>query len=208
MAEQKLTRRGITAPAQNGTQTDEGDDPVAKRQAFLQAVAAQVEAVQEVVTAPGTNPDAINAAKEKAVDAICAEFTDAPKDHVRDELERAIMDIDANSLPPGTVLPVKGEDGAVVNKAAPAPGPKAPRVIKNDAVANMPAPAKPAGPAVGGAYDGPIEEDDMVTANVPHAYRVRIDHTTQYEYSAGAQKMPRSHAEHWYSKAHGVTVVE
>jgi hypothetical protein len=63
----------------------------------------------------------------------------------------------------------------------------------------QPAPALVETPVVG-------ELVDMVTATVPKAFTLRLDHFREINFKAGVQEMERSHAEHWYSKANGVMV--
>ncbi len=49
---------------------------------------------------------------------------------------------------------------------------------------------------------------EMVTVTVPHDYNLRLDHFREFKFKAGVQEMEREVAEHWYSKANGVTVYE
>lgn len=49
---------------------------------------------------------------------------------------------------------------------------------------------------------------DMVTVTVPKAFKLRIDHFREFDFKAGVQEMERSVAEHWYSKANGITIYE
>ena len=51
-------------------------------------------------------------------------------------------------------------------------------------------------------------EEPMVFVNVGKAFTLTDDNHVSTPYPAGAAKMPRSHAEHWFSKAHGVTIVD
>lgn len=48
--------------------------------------------------------------------------------------------------------------------------------------------------------------EDIVMASVPKGFRLTLDTYREVVYEAGAQQMPRSHAEHWYAKANGVKV--
>lgn len=49
---------------------------------------------------------------------------------------------------------------------------------------------------------------ELVTATVPKTYKLRrVDHTEETILS-GVQEMPRWKAEHWWSKAMGVTIYE
>lgn len=47
---------------------------------------------------------------------------------------------------------------------------------------------------------------DTVTAVVPKAYLLRLTHHHVIEVRQGTQSMPREYAEHWWSKANGVTI--
>lgn len=49
---------------------------------------------------------------------------------------------------------------------------------------------------------------DMVTVTVPKAFNLRLDHFREFKFKAGVQEMERVVAEHWYSKANGVTIYE
>lgn len=51
-------------------------------------------------------------------------------------------------------------------------------------------------------------EEEVVTVLTPKRYRLTLDNGTVVEYQAGNPTMPRSHAEHFYSKANGVTIKE
>lgn len=50
------------------------------------------------------------------------------------------------------------------------------------------------------------EDDDMVTAVVPKAFKLTLDDHKHVEYEAGTQDMPRAHAEHWFAVAMGVEI--
>lgn len=55
----------------------------------------------------------------------------------------------------------------------------------------------------------PLTSDDVVTANVPQTTLLTLDRGMgEVIYQAGIQKMPRSHAEHWFCKARGVTIIK
>jgi hypothetical protein len=54
----------------------------------------------------------------------------------------------------------------------------------------------------------PAKGDKMVTVNVPKAFRLTEDSGAVVAYPVGAQKMPESHANHWYAQAHGVTLAK
>lgn len=49
-----------------------------------------------------------------------------------------------------------------------------------------------------------VEEE--VTVVVPRPYTLTTGPGTAVSYEAGTQEMPKSHAEHWYSRAHGVEI--
>lgn len=57
--------------------------------------------------------------------------------------------------------------------------------------------------------DGTVEmaEEDLVDVNVPHRYTLTDDDHLMHVYMPGEQQMRKSHAEHPYSKANGVTVL-
>lgn len=50
--------------------------------------------------------------------------------------------------------------------------------------------------------------DEMVTVTVPHPFNLQEPAGTITAYREGIQEMPLSHAEHAYSKAHGVEVYD
>lgn len=50
--------------------------------------------------------------------------------------------------------------------------------------------------------------EDRPICVVTKKFKLRLDDHTTVEYQPGTQRMPRSHAEHWFSVAHGVTVFE
>lgn len=52
------------------------------------------------------------------------------------------------------------------------------------------------------------EEDEIVMVSAPRAFNLTLDNGTVKEYGSGGQRMPRSHAEHWYAKANGVEIVK
>lgn len=183
------------ALAKRGTASKQ-DEATAKRKQFLAAVAAQAMTVRAALAHPASNPASIEDCKVAAVDAVHAEFADAPKEHIREALEKAIFEADANALPVGAA--VKAPAAAKSETSVVAVGPAPATVIKNDVIAHAPPPVA----------DDPDADVDMVTANVPRAFKLRLDHTTQIAYNAGAQSMPRAHAEHWYAQNHGVTIVK
>jgi len=50
-------------------------------------------------------------------------------------------------------------------------------------------------------------EEDTVMVNVPKAFTLTSDDGVATRYEVGAHRVPRSHAEHWFSKAHGLKIV-
>lgn len=85
-------------------------------------------------------------------------------------------------------------------------------VIKDDPPADSPVIK-----ALGGATAGPASQqeavklarrhgEDIVTAVVPKAFKLTDDRYRMFEYDAGVIDMPRSHAEHKYSIANGVSI--
>lgn len=48
---------------------------------------------------------------------------------------------------------------------------------------------------------------DTVVANVPKAFKLMDDDGRTHEYGPGQVVMTKEHAEHWYAKANGVTIV-
>lgn len=58
-----------------------------------------------------------------------------------------------------------------------------------------------------GEVKAEFEEVEMVIANVVKGFRLRMDHEKEHIFKVGVQKMPRAMAEHWFSKANGVTIV-
>lgn len=47
---------------------------------------------------------------------------------------------------------------------------------------------------------------DTVTVTVPRAFTLTLDSGSPVSYQAGVQEMPADHADHWFSRAQGVTV--
>ena len=73
--------------------------------------------------------------------------------------------------------------------------------------------APPIHNGAGAGPNGIIEEieevlEEMVTAVVPRTYHLNLNHSHRVTYQAGTQEMPKSHAEHPWSKAHGVEVYQ
>jgi hypothetical protein len=51
-----------------------------------------------------------------------------------------------------------------------------------------------------------LKELEMVEATITKPFRITADDGGVHEYAVGTKKIPREHAEHWYAKAHGVTI--
>ncbi len=51
-------------------------------------------------------------------------------------------------------------------------------------------------------------ESDIVFVMVPKAFQLTTDDRTLIHVKAGAQKMERSLATHWYAKANKVTIID
>lgn len=51
-------------------------------------------------------------------------------------------------------------------------------------------------------------KEEMVTCTIPQGFQLTLDDGTTVDIKAGTDELPRSHAEHWYSKAHGVEIAE
>lgn len=82
-------------------------------------------------------------------------------------------------------------------KKQPAPG--EPEMIATTATDDdgLPIPAPEPAPA--------INDPDTITVLVPKAFRLTLPNYTVKEYKAGLQPMLKEHADHWWSKAQGVT---
>ena len=52
-----------------------------------------------------------------------------------------------------------------------------------------------------------VNKEDTVLVNVEKPFKLTDDSHVVHSYVAGANKMPRSHTQHWYAKAHGITIV-
>lgn len=52
------------------------------------------------------------------------------------------------------------------------------------------------------------EAADKIAVTVPHAFRLNLDNHKIVDYPMGTYGMPRAHADHWWSKAHGVLPFE
>lgn len=50
--------------------------------------------------------------------------------------------------------------------------------------------------------------DDIVTVSVPQPFRLTTDDRVETQYTPSTTKMPRSHAEHPYSVANGVQILD
>lgn len=47
-------------------------------------------------------------------------------------------------------------------------------------------------------------KEELVSVTIPRAFRLAHDDGTHTQYEPGVQDIPKSHADHWYTKAHGV----
>lgn len=61
--------------------------------------------------------------------------------------------------------------------------------------------------AIAGYKSGEEKQEPEVEVNVPKAFKLTDDGHIMHNYSVGRQKMPKSHAEHFYSIANGVTIL-
>ena len=86
-------------------------------------------------------------------------------------------------------------------KNKPGPKPKATPVVETPVVET----SVVADPAPSAAAEGELMDD--VVAEVPKAFTLRIG-DQEIRVQAGAQRMLREHAEHWYAQANGVRVVK
>jgi len=53
-----------------------------------------------------------------------------------------------------------------------------------------------------------LAAEDKVRVFVPKAFKITLDDGDMVDIAAGEQKMPKSLAEHWYSKVNGVEIAE
>jgi hypothetical protein len=51
-------------------------------------------------------------------------------------------------------------------------------------------------------------KEDTVLANVEKPFKLTDNNHVVHNYVPGANKMPRSHAEHWFAKVHGTAIIE
>jgi hypothetical protein len=56
-------------------------------------------------------------------------------------------------------------------------------------------------------HDVELEDEDLVTVLIPRAYNFTQEDHKVVHYKSGIEEMPRSHAEHWFSKGMGVEIV-
>ena len=62
--------------------------------------------------------------------------------------------------------------------------------------------------AQAGEVRQPTESGETVTVRIPRNFTLTLDDHTQVHYKAGTDEMPIEHAEHWYSKVHGVEIYD
>ena len=92
--------------------------------------------------------------------------------------------------------------------------PKAPAQTKSAAAdpRTSPAPTATPAPASSSPPDDEVKprrrKEEMVTCTIPQGFKLTLDDGTEIDIKAGTDELPRSHAEHWYSKAHGVEIAE
>ncbi len=83
----------------------------------------------------------------------------------------------------------------------PAPIAKPPRVNKpRNVVSELPAEDPPAAAAAEVAV---AVDDPVVTVLIARDFILTLDDHVKVSYKAGIDEMPKSHAEHWWSKNHG-----
>jgi hypothetical protein len=63
-------------------------------------------------------------------------------------------------------------------------------------------------PLKGSAERTSPDDRDLVTAIVPKPFKFTCDDGTTIDYDVGVQDMPKKHANHWWSKAQGVSIKE
>lgn len=91
---------------------------------------------------------------------------------------------------------------ATTNKSAKAPAPRR-RLADDDTVTNG---------SLRMQSNAELEAEEkalasgMVIVSVPKAFELTRDGHVSKKYAAGTQEMPRLDAEHWFSKAQGVTI--
>lgn len=68
----------------------------------------------------------------------------------------------------------------------------------------------PAAKKTDDAEDVPVraKKEEMVSATVPRGFNLTLDDGSVKRYEPGVQDMPKSHAKHWYAKAHDVEINE
>lgn len=49
-----------------------------------------------------------------------------------------------------------------------------------------------------------VEDDPMIDAVIPKAFKLTLDNGSEVHYNAGLQRMPLEHFSHWFSKVNGV----
>lgn len=91
-----------------------------------------------------------------------------------------------------------------LTKIAPKTGARAP--VKDSAPTEEVLKAPPAESQSHG-HDVELEAEDLVTVLIPRAYNFTQEDHKVVHYKSGIEEMPRSHAEHWFSKGMGVEIV-
>lgn len=112
----------------------------------------------------------------------------------------------APSIPPAPLAPeapVPAPVPAIAQESGEGPATSQPTEESSekqaDAIDPVPAPIISAEPEV--------EQEEWVAVNVPNGFNLRLDYEKVKPIKAGAQKMLRVDAEHWYSKANGVVII-
>ena len=80
--------------------------------------------------------------------------------------------------------------------ATKSPQPRA-RVVVDEAQSQ--APQKP-------PFEDTVLTSELVTAIIPRRFTLTLDDGAVVVYDAGTREIPRSHAEHWWSRVQGVTI--
>lgn len=100
---------------------------------------------------------------------------------------------------------MENANAAAANQGVPAPWAKPAEVAPETAVTSSPEPVETA-PEVAKAAAPTAAETATVTVTVPKAFTLRLDHQREIKVAAGVQQMEVTNANHWYSKANGVTI--
>lgn len=141
---------------------------------------------------------------DEAVDQIATRLNTLDPDFIREQLTATD---EADEEGDGTSDPEPGVDATASPPAGaendpPAPVSEAPANRDEQLLAERRTKAlKEAGAALNDGLE-------IVIAHVPRGFKLRITNDLVITVSAGTQKLERFVAEHWYSQAYGVTIVE